>query len=77
MGLYLGSSVRALTCQRRQMRSGMSKSWQSLTVRHARFHADYLEVFEAPSRPSVDLFHALTSKVCLARRLGQRGALGL
>lgn len=45
--------------------------------RHARLHADHLEVFEAPSRPSDDLFHTLTSKICLAQRLGQLGALGL
>ena len=45
--------------------------------RYARLHADHLEVFEAPSRPSDDLFHTLTSKICLAQRLGQLGALGL
>lgn len=64
--LWVCILVRALACQRRQVRSGMSTNWQSLTVRHARLHSDHLEVFETPSRPSVDLFHTLTSKICLA-----------
>lgn len=30
--------------------------------RHARLHADHLEVLEEPSRPSADFFHTLTSR---------------
>ncbi len=39
--------------------------------RHARLHADHLEVLEGPSRPSADFFHTRISTARLTQRLGQ------
>lgn len=58
-GLLLRAPLRALACQ---VRSGMSNELAESHGRHARLHADHLEVLEEPSRPSADFFQTLTSR---------------
>lgn len=56
-----GCSCRALACQRRQVRSGMSISLPQNLAVDMPASTDHLEVLEGPKRPSADFFHTRIS----------------